>query len=144
MRTFIALIIAISPVASTAAAQTIAISPVQANATVGDTVRFRAVVKDARGITIDTARVFWSATPFDVAWAMPDGRVVPMRQGEVQVLAIYGNQVARGTLTVAPKPAATLQLETAQPSVVVGGMLPVVATARTSDGENLRDARVIF
>ncbi len=127
-----------------AGAQTITIAPQQANATVGDTVRFRAVVKDARGVTIDTAQVFFSAAPFDVAWAMPDGRILPVRQGEVQVLAMYGTQVARAVLTVSPKPPAVLQLETPQSNLVVGGLLPITAVARTSDGENLRDARVSF
>src|SRR5688572_5531392 len=111
-----------------AAAQTVTIAPTQANATVGDSVRFRAVVKDARGVTLDTARVFWSAAPFDVAWAMPDGRIVPVRQGEVQVLAMYGGQVARAVLTVSPKPPATLELETPQRNVAVGGLLPITAT----------------
>ncbi|MEX2282146.1 MAG: Ig-like domain-containing protein [Gemmatimonadota bacterium] len=124
--------------------QTITIAPQQANATVGDTVRFRAVVKSAGGVTIDTARVIYSAAPFDVAWAMPDGRIVPVRQGEVQVLAMYGGQVARATLTVNPKPPAAVQLEAARPNVVVGGLLPITAVVRNSDGENLRDARVAF
>jgi uncharacterized protein YjdB len=125
-------------------AQTITISPLQANATVGDTVRFRAVVKSASGATIDTAQVFFSAAPFDVAWAMPDGRIVPVRQGEVQVLAMYGSQIARATLTVTPKPPSTIQLETAQPSVVIGGLMAITAVVRNSDGENLRDARIAF
>src|SRR5688572_13943892 len=93
------------------AQNSVEVIPAQSNATVGDTVRFRAVVKDARGTVIDTARVVWNAAPFDVAWAMPDGRVLPVRQGEVQVLAIYGDQVGRAALTVGPKPPARLELD---------------------------------
>src|SRR5262245_39121876 len=125
-------------------AQTVEITPLRIHATVGDTVRFKAVVKAANGSVIDTARVIWSAAPFDVAWATPDGKVLPLRQGEVQVLAIAQGQVARAVLTVGPKAAATLQLETPVQTVVVGGLLPITAIARTSDGENLRDARVVY
>ncbi len=125
-------------------AQTVEITPTRAHATVGDTVRFKALVRGANGVVIDTARIVWSAAPFDVAWAMQDGRVLPVRQGEVQVLAIAAGQVARAVLTVGPKAASTLQLETAVPSVVVGGLLPIQAIARTSDGENLRDARIVY
>ncbi|MGH7469977.1 MAG: LVIVD repeat-containing protein [Longimicrobiales bacterium] len=127
-----------------AAAQTVEILPSRAHATVGDSVRFKAVLKGANGVVIDTARIFWSAAPFDVAWARADGVVLPVRQGEVQVMAIAGGKVARAVLTVGPKPAATLQLETAVPSAVVGSVLALRATARTSDGENLRDARVLY
>jgi uncharacterized protein YjdB len=143
MRLFNFVLVA-SALASVAQAQTITITPQQANATVGDTVRFRATVRDARGTTVENAQVMFSAAPFDVAWAMADGRVIPMRQGEVQVLAMYQGQVARATITVTPKPPAALQLETPMPNLVVGGMLPITATARTSDGENLRDARVVY
>jgi hypothetical protein len=93
---------------------------------------------------VDTARVQWSAAPFDVAWATPEGNVLPLRQGEVQVLAIARGQVARAVLTVGPRPPHSLQLETPYASVVVGGLLPVRATARNSEGENLRDARILY
>jgi hypothetical protein len=127
-----------------AIAQTVEITPLRAYAIVGDTVRFKAVLKDPNGQVIDTARIVWRAAPFDVAWARPDGAILPVRQGEVQVLAIAGGKVARATLTVGPKPPASLYLESASPTVVVGGLLAIRATARTSDGENLREARVLF
>jgi hypothetical protein len=123
---------------------TVQVSPTQTNATVGDTVRLRAVVRDARGTVVDTAKVLWSAAPFDVAWAMQDGRVIPVRQGEVQVLAVFAGQVARATITVSPKGPARIDLEAPRPQTVVGGVLALAATARTSDGENLRDARIVY
>src|SRR5688572_25906180 len=125
-------------------AQTIAITPQQAHATVGDTVTFKAVVRDARGAVVDTAKVQFGAVPFDVAWALPDGRIVPVRQGEVQVFAFYGGQGARAVLTVSPKPPATIDIESTTPRLVVGGFTTITATPRTSDRENLRDARVTF
>ena len=125
-------------------AQRIEITPAQANATVGDTVRFRAVVRDARGAVIDTARVMWAATPFDVGFAQPDGAIIPVRQGELQVLAIYGAAMSKATLTVAPKPPATLELSAPYNTMVVGGLLTLTAVPRTNDNENLRDARVVY
>jgi hypothetical protein len=75
---------------------------------------------------------------------MPDGRVLPVRQGEVQVLAVYGEQVGRAVLTVGPKPPSRLDLDAPGNRVVVGGFLPLTAVARTSDGENLRNARIVY
>lgn len=135
-------ILTAAPIASTA--QTISLTPAQTNATVGDTVRFRAVVRDARGAVLDTARVIWAASPFDAVWAAQDGRIVPMRQSEIQVLAIHGTTTARAVITVAPKPPARIDLSSPYPTVVVGGLMALNAVARTDDNETLRDARVLY
>jgi hypothetical protein len=140
----LALVLTLTLFPAAVGAQTVEIIPARAHATVGDSVRFKAVLKSASGTVVDTARIIWSAAPFDVAWARPDGMIIPVRQGEVRVLAIAGGNVAHAILTVGPKPAATLQLEPAMPTAHVGSVVALRATARTSDGENLRDARVLY
>ncbi|HSL72674.1 MAG TPA: Ig-like domain-containing protein, partial [Longimicrobiales bacterium] len=132
------------PCAAAAQVATVEVQPTQANATVGDTVRFRAIVRDSTGAAIDTARVYWSAGPFDVAWSAGEGRIVPLRQGEAVVLAVVGGKVGRAVITVAARPPASIELTAGDGTVVPGGFLPVEATVRNADGENLRNARVIF
>lgn len=130
--------------ASHLTAQRVEITPSQANATVGDTLRFRAVVRNAAGAVIDTARIIWAAAPFDVGYAQPDGRIIPVRQGELQVMAIYAGVMSKAIVTVAPKPAARLEVSTPHPTLVAGALMPITAVARTDDNENLRDARFVY
>ncbi len=142
----LALMVLVSASPSLAAAQvaTVEITPSRAFATVGQTVEFKAVAKDASGRVLANAQVMVMAAPFDVAFAEPSGKVRALRQGESQILALIDDKVATATLSIGPKPPAKLTVELAAATIVVSGTTVASATAYSEDQELLRGARVQF
>src|SRR5882724_9668581 len=68
--------------------RTVELAPETSDITVGQKVKFRAVIKDPSGRTTPTAATAWFAAPFDLAVVDQSGTVSFFNPGEVVVGAI--------------------------------------------------------
>jgi hypothetical protein len=120
------------------------VTPVRATLIAGNGLQLSAVARDAAGRPAAGARFTWSAVPFDVATVDSSGRVMAHRQGRATVFASAGGRTGTAVIEIEPKSLSLVELAAPQEEIVVGGRLVLRATARTEDGEPLRDAVFTF
>jgi hypothetical protein len=136
--------LAVTPALSSAQVSTVEITPASGYATAGTTLKFNAVARDASGRVVPGARFGFFAAPFDVAFAEADGTVRMLRAGQAQVFAVADGKVGMATVTVTPKPPASVRLELEPPTVVVGGVTRAATTVLTDSNEPLTGANLSF
>lgn len=88
------------PIVITFASYLISLSPLANAITIGDTLRFRAVVADGSGDTVRAARVQWGSSNPALAAIDTAGLVTGLQAGTVMIVATYEGAGAARSLTV--------------------------------------------
>src|SRR5882672_6880463 len=155
MRTFrsllailcVVLLFALPTVISTAQQQTSAptattlaeLTPATRDISVGQKVKFTAVVKDESGNKTNAPASAWFAAPFDLAGGDETGTVSFFNPGEVLVGAIVGGKTVLTRVMVKPGPVTRIDIEPVKTPLVVGATTKLSATARSSEGNPRTD-----
>jgi len=121
------------------AVKTVELTPTNPDLSVGQTMKFTAVAKDASGKVVNATAASWFAVPFDLAKAGEDGSVTFFAPGEVTVGVVVGGKPVFVKVMVKPAPVARIEIESLKTPLVVGGITMLEATARTSVGDPRRD-----
>jgi hypothetical protein len=136
-----ALVLAVPASAQVASVE---VTPDRATLIAGNELQLSAVARDAAGRPAAGARFVWSAVPFDVATVDSTGRIRAHRQGRATVFATAGDRTGSAVIEIEPKSLSVIDLMAPQEEIVVGGSLVLQATARTEDGEPLRETVFTF
>ena len=155
MRTFrsllallcVVLLFAMATVISTAQQQTSAptatklaeLTPATRDISVGQKVKFTAVVKDESGNKTNAPASAWFAAPFDLAGVDESGTVSFFNPGEVLVGAIVGGKTLLTRVMVKPGPVTRIDIEPIKTPLVVGATTKLSAIARSSEGNPRTD-----
>ena len=155
MRTFrslrailcVVLLFALATGISTAQQQTAAptatklaeLTPATRDISVGQKVKFTAVVKDESGNKTNAPASAWFAAPFDLAGVDESGTVSFFNPGEVLVGAIVGGKTVLTRVMVKPGPVTRIDIEPVKTPLVVGATTKLSATARSSEGNPRTD-----
>ena len=131
-------------VPASAQVTSVEVTPDRATLIAGNGLQLSAVARDAAGRPVAGTRLVWSAAPFDVATIDSTGRVTAHRQGRATVFATAGGLTGSAVIEIEPKSLSVIDLMAPQDEIVVGGSLVLQATARTEDGEPLREAVFTF
>jgi len=158
MRTFrsllavlcVALVVAMATAISTAQQQTSAptltklveLTPATDDISVGQKVKFTAVVKDASGNKTNAPASAWFAAPFDLAGVDESGTVSFFSPGEVLVGAIVGGKTVLTRVMVKPGPVTRIDIEPVKTPLVVGATTKLSAIARSSEGNPRSDVSI--
>ncbi|MGH3042281.1 MAG: Ig-like domain-containing protein, partial [Gaiellaceae bacterium] len=126
--------LAFAPPLRAQAVAAVEVSPSTVEAEVGQRISFTATARDSAGRELDLPASAWVAIPFDLAGADSTGTVTVYGPGIARIGAIVGGQVGFATVTVRPAPVARIDLTPLSGPLVVGGTVPVGATARTAIG----------
>jgi hypothetical protein len=118
------------------------LSPATEDISVGQKVKFTAIVKDAAGNTQNPPATAWFAAPFDVAAADQTGIVSFFNPGEALVGAIVNGKTVLKKVTVKRAPVARIELEPLARPVVVGATVKLNATPRDPLGNPRSDADI--
>jgi plastocyanin len=147
----VALLVAMATAAiSTAQEQTSApastkvaeLTPATSDISVGQKVKFTAVVKDASGNKTNAPASAWFAAPFDLAGVDESGTVSFFSPGEVLVGAIVGGKTVLTRVMVKPGPVTRIDIEPVKAPLVVGATTKVSAIARSSEGNPRSDVSI--
>src|SRR5271156_1327172 len=120
-------------------ASVVEISPVKAEAQVGEKMKFSAVAKDSTGKTLDVKPMIWFAVPPDIAGADADGTVIFRAPGVVTVGAVVAGKPGFTLATVLVSPPAKVDVTPMAQPIVVGGSTVLAATARSENGDPRTD-----
>jgi plastocyanin len=120
----------------------VAITPANAQAHVGDKVKFTAVAKDASGKVMDVKPMLWIALPPDIAGADADGNVIFRAAGTVTVGAVVAGKPGFTTVDVATPPPAKVEAAPVTQAIAVGGSTVLIATARSANGDPRTDVPI--
>ena len=128
-----------SPATST---KVVELTPATQDISVGQKVKFTAVVKDASGNKIEAPATAWFAAPFDLAGADQTGIVSFFSPGEVLVGAIVNGKSVLTKVMVKPGPVRRIDIEPVKGPLVVGGTKRLSAIARGSEGNPRSDVEI--
>ena len=113
------------------------VSPGQASVTVGQTTQLSAQVTDQQGNVLPGRPIsFLSGTPA-VATVTTSGVVMGVAAGTVTITATSEGKTGTATITVMPMPVARVNVTPANPNVVVGQTLQLLASAEAANGQAL-------
>jgi hypothetical protein len=142
------LLFAMATVISTAqssppsAAKVAELTPATRDISVGQKVKFTAVVKDASGNKTSTPASAWFAAPFDLAGVDESGTVSFFNPGEVLVGAIVGGKTVLTHVMVKPGPVTRIDVESPPGPLMVGATTRLVAVARDAQGNPRSDVQI--
>ena len=128
-----------SPPTSTKVAE---LTPATSAISVGQKVKFTAVVKDASGNKTNAPASAWFAAPFDLAGVDESGTVSFFSPGEVLVGAIVGGKTVLTRVMVKPGPVTRIDIEPVKAPLVVGATTKLSAIARSSEGNPRSDVSI--
>ena len=138
-----ALLVAMTTAISTAQEPTAPmaeLAPATADISVGQKVKFTAVVKDASGNKHNAPATAWFAAPFDLAGVDETGTVSFFSPGDVLVGAIVNGRTVLTHVMVKPGPVTRIEVEPVKAPLVVGATTKLSAIARSSEGNPRSDA----
>ena len=115
----------------------VVVSPPSASTLVGGTRRLTAAAYDQSGAEMSGRRFTWASSDPAVASVTPDGLVSGVSEGAARVTASSGSYAGTATITVGPRPVASVALSPARGQIAVGATLQLSATARDERGETL-------
>ena len=118
------------------------LTPATEDISVGQKVKFSAVVKDASGNKTNAPASAWFAAPFDLAGVDESGTVSFFSPGEVLVGAIVGGKTVLTHVMVKPGPVTRIDLDRVKSSLVVGATTKLSATARSAEGNPRSDVSI--
>lgn len=121
-------------------AKTAELTPATTDISVGQKVRFTAVVKDAAGNKTSVRATAWFAAPFDLAAVDESGTVSFFNPGEVLVGAVVGGKAVFTEVMVKVGPVTHIDIEPVKTPLVIGAHTRLSATARGSEGNPRSDA----
>ncbi len=116
--------------------------PATSDISVGQKVKFTAVVKDAAGNKINAPASAWFAAPFDLAGVDESGTVSFFSPGEVLVGAIVGGKTVLTHVMVKPGPVTRIDIQPVKAPLVVRATTKLSATARSSEGNPRTDVSI--
>src|SRR6185312_3389649 len=127
-----------------AAAKTVEISSTQAEYEVGQHVKFSAAAKDETGKTLNEKPARWFAAPFDLAAIDEDGLASFYQPGEVTIGVFVAGKPFLKKIKVNAAIPSKVEIEPVGSPVVVGGTMPLLATALLANGDPRRDATITW
>lgn len=111
---------------------------------VGQATALGAILKDARGRSVNPAKIDWSSSAPAVASVSADGVVVGVSPGTAMVLAVSGALSAQLRVVVSPVPVAAVTFVDAPAEVTVGSTVQLRAVARDSAGGALAGRSIVY
>lgn len=141
----VALLVAMATTLATAqqtSANVAELTPATSDISVGQKVKFTAVIKDASGNKTNAPASAWFAAPFDLAGVDESGTVSFFSPGEVLVGAIVGGKTVLTRVTVKPGPVTRIDIEPLKKPLVVGATTKLSAIARSSEGNPRSDVAI--
>jgi hypothetical protein len=123
-------------------AKSVEISSTQSQYEVGQHVKFSALAKDDSGQPINEKPVRWFAAPFDLAAVDEEGLASFYQPGEVTIGVFVGGKPYFKKIRVNPAAPKTVVIAPVEHPLVVGGTLPLTATALLASGDPRRDATI--
>ena len=116
--------------------------PATEDISVGQKVKFTAVVKDASGNKTNAPASAWFAAPFDLAGVDESGTVSFFSPGEVLVGAIVGGKTVLTRVMVKPGPVTRIDILPVKAPLVVRATAKLSATARSLEGNPRTDVSI--
>lgn len=101
---------------------------------VGQATQLGAILKDARGRSVNPAMISWSSSSPTVAAVTSDGIVVGVAPGTADIVASSGSLSARLRAVVSPVPVAAVTFQESPAEVAAGSTVQLRAIARDSAG----------
>ena len=135
----VAMATAISTAQESAPANAAELAPATTDISVGQKVKFTAVVKDAAGNKTNAPATAWFAAPFDLANVDEAGTVSFFSPGAVLVGAIVNGKTVLTHVMVKPGPVTRIDIEPVKAPLVVGATAKLAAVARSSEGNPRSD-----
>ncbi|HEX6927566.1 MAG TPA: Ig-like domain-containing protein [Longimicrobiaceae bacterium] len=116
---------------------TVSVSPDEATLTVGATQQLNATLRAGDGSVLNGRAVAWSSSDEDVATVDNSGRVTAVAAGKATITARSEGRSGTATITVIPKPVATVEVSPDGATLLVGEKQQFRARALASDGSEL-------
>ncbi|MGH9927833.1 MAG: Ig-like domain-containing protein [Pyrinomonadaceae bacterium] len=130
------------PASTPSATKSVELAPATEDISVGQKVKFTAVVKDASGNKTSAPASAWFAAPFDLAGVDESGTVSFFSPGEVLVGAIVGGKTVLTRVMVKTGPVTRIDIEPVKVPLVVGATTKLSAIARSSEGNPRSDVKL--
>ncbi len=130
------------PASTPSTTKPVELTPATEDISVGQKVKFTAVVKDASGNKTNVPASAWFAAPFDLAGVDESGTVSFFSPGEVLVGAIVGGKTVLTKVMVKTGPVTRLDIEPVKAPLVVSANARLSATARGSEGNPRSDVTI--
>ena len=118
------------------------VSPAVDTVYIGSSTTLTATPEDADGNALSGREIFWHSEHPDVAVVSTEGAVTGVVPGEVRIAASVEGVAGYSTITVLPKPPASIELSSNTLSLTVGQESRLQATVRDADGGVLSGAPV--
>ncbi|HET7552686.1 MAG TPA: Ig-like domain-containing protein [Gemmatimonadaceae bacterium] len=120
----------------------VAVSPAADTVYIGSSTTLTATPEDADGNALTGREIFWHSEHPDIAVVTDEGAVTGVVPGEVRIAASVEGVAGYSTVTVLPKPPASLELSSNSLALTVGQESRLGATVRDADGGVLSGAPV--
>lgn len=138
----VAMATAISTAQQSAPVKMAELTPATTDISVGQKVKFTAVLKDAAGNKTEAPATAWFAAPFDLAGVDESGTVSFFSPGDVLVGAIVNGKTVLTHVMVKPGPVTRIDIAPAKAPLVVGATAKLAAVARSSEGNPRSDVAI--
>lgn len=122
----------------------VAVTPAAPTLDIGATITLEAAARAANGALLTSRTVSWSSAAPAVATVAGAGVVTAVAPGTALVTATIDGVAGSATVTVRPRPVASVQLSPATDSLVIGESAPFTATVRDATGALLTDRAVVW
>lgn len=123
---------------------TVEVTASQKEAEVGQQVKLTVVAKDANGRVVNEAPSTYFAGPFDAAVADDNGMIKLVGPGEVIAGAVVGGKAGTTTIRVRPVGVKTIEVSSLKDPLIVGSVIQLEATTRTSSGDPRKGVPVVW
>ncbi|MBX6333178.1 MAG: Ig domain-containing protein [Gemmatimonadaceae bacterium] len=120
------------------------ISPSADTVTIGATTTLTVTVEGADGKPLSGSQVFWNTEDPSIATVSSDGVVTGVAPGSVRIAASAAGKSAVATVTVLPRPVASVSVSPATASIALAGTVQLTATTRDADGHELSGRTVTW
>lgn len=111
----------------------VTVEPAAATLIAGNALQFRATAFDATGRPVPNVRVNWAAMPDDAVTVDSLGIVRAWHPAEARITALVAGISAGAVVRIEPRDPATVEVQTEQEVIPVGGTTRLVAMARDAD-----------
>ena len=128
----------------TGAVPTVQISPDTDSLVIGATATLQATVRDASGSVVQNAQVFWNTENPQVATVSDQGVVTAVGLGTVRIAASSQGHSALASITVIPKPVASVTVSPSSKALTVGLTIHLQATTLDANGTALTGRAVTW
>lgn len=120
----------------------VSVSPPVDTVYIGATITLTAAAMDANGDSLANREVFWHSEHPEIAIVSEDGAVTGIQPGEVRIAASVEGVAGFSTVTVLPKPPASIELSSSTLALRVGQESQLRATVKDAQGGVLSGAPV--